>query len=496
MHTLDEDFEVTGVWWLPSETDNKVSGTLSFNRQGIALDLYQSFTPVRGTISPGDSIPEHPIVHGTTTKGEAVTLFDAQEFLGSINMGSGGVVESGHIRASLLVFGSHIPSHLQLTKVNFRVPNLQVWLGKEIINLSSTFDGHDVEEWLYKLLPLPGETIHISSINANLSWYYSWTCTHNDYRFIDVNVSAWVSFDSEDAKPIDWFLEQRAVLLTMLSLLSGHAFAADAIQARDNSGSVLDVLRVTPPVEKVEHNYPRNFLLSCMEISKPFEEYCNEWFDIYTDIKRPASLARSVLASRSLWSHVEFLSLMQALEGFHRAFYEGNYMEETKYEGVKHTLTSAIPHNVGSDYKEALKSRIHYGNEISLRKRLNELADKLSDKLRAYIFGESKKMPNSWIDTRNYYTHWDDALLSNVLNIQSIVNVNLRMRCLLHVLYALKMGISSDDLEKALGGSSRIAQDLMYVNAAQKRQNDTNYTPQPIAAVHEVSSDEIESEEE
>ena len=41
--------------------------------------------------------------------------------------------------------------------------------------------------------------------------------------------------------------------------------------------------------------------------------------------------------------HIEFLSLMQALEGFHRALYEGLYMDEQGYASVKKALGDAIP---------------------------------------------------------------------------------------------------------------------------------------------------------
>ncbi|WP_423191407.1 HEPN domain-containing protein [Burkholderia multivorans] len=69
---------------------------------------------------------------------------------------------------------------------------------------------------------------------------------------------------------------------------------------------------------------------------------------------------------------------------------------------------SGQPNTVGSDHKEALKSRIRYGNEVSLRKRLDALISRLDLPLRKQILGNDGVVPRSWVVTRNYYTHWDN----------------------------------------------------------------------------------------
>ena len=54
-----------------------------------------------------------------------------------------------------------------------------------------------------------------------------------------------------------------------------------------------------------------------------FAEVFIKWFEIYNTIEMPSQLALNVFSSEKLWLHVEFLSLMQALEGFHRATMQG-----------------------------------------------------------------------------------------------------------------------------------------------------------------------------
>jgi hypothetical protein len=496
MHTLDETIEISGEWWLAEKPEMVISGLLYFNSQGIELHLNQAFTPPNGAIRPGDLNPKYAVVHGVTIKGEAVTLFDSQQIGTSFHFGSGGFKQPGRIYARALAFGAHIPADFQFLRVSFRVPGLQVWLGKQVIAHTITFDEEQkFTTQSFGLGRMPDETFRVCSIDSTLSWHYGWSSKADAFKSIRVDVSAWFSLQPDEGKTIDWFLGHHETLLTMLSFLSGHPLVADAIQAKfDESDHRADILVVTRKTEHPEQNYPIDFFLSRPTITAPLEEYCNKWFEIAPTVEKAASLARSVMASKDLWLHVEFLSLMQALEGLHRALYDGKYIEDSQYETVKAALTNAIPSSVQRDHKDALKSRIRYGNQISLRKRLDELTSKLSPQSRADILGNSGNVPKSWIDTRNYYTHWDDELLTSVLNSQSMYYANVRMHHFIRVLYAQLIGIDAVDIENAFKRPSRLAQQLVHLNIVEKRQTDPSYIPQAIMTISsEGNSDKGEN---
>lgn len=193
------------------------------------------------------------------------------------------------------------------------------------------------------------------------------------------------------------------------------------------------------------------------------------WFDIYPKIHMPSQLALSVLVSDKLWLHVEFLSLMQALEGLHRGLFEGDYMEKAQYKLVMKALCDAIPPELSPDHKDALSSRIRYGNQISLSKRLDKLAEQLSQKIRTMILGPNGKVPRQWIDTRHYYTHWDEELRANVLDSQGMYNANVRMRHFLRALYLNLMGVPEQAILSSLCNASNSSQHLAQLNAIEYR---------------------------
>jgi len=491
MHTLDETIDVAGEWWPADKPESSVSGQLHFNKEGVELLLNQAFDPPQGMIRTGDAIPHYSAVHGITVMGEAVTLIDAWQAGTSMNFNSGGIRQPGIINTHFLVFGAHLPADFHFPKISFRVPGLQAWLGQKLIDRKNELsEDRKYRKQSYDLKMVPEEKFHIPSIDATASYYYGWNSSVNEFSSISVDISAWLSFEPGEPREINWYLEQQERFLTMVSFLSGCSMFADAIHARlDDSKNRVDILLNMRGVDvSEERGSPHNFFLSHPVISVPLETYCNKWFDLAPQADKPISLARSVMASEGVWLHMEFLSLMQALEGLHRALFDGNYMEDNQYESVKKVMSESIPKTVTRDHHAALKSRIRYGNQISLRKRLNELAKKLSSQVRFHIFGNDGKVPSSWIDTRNYYTHWDEDLRPDILDTQSMNYANIRMHYFLRTIYMMLMGIESSDVERALIGTSKGAQRLIQINLIEKRKKDPNFTPQAIMTISDGGS--------
>ena len=177
---------------------------------------------------------------------------------------------------------------------------------------------------------------------------------------------------------------------------------------------------------------------------------------------------------------------MQAMEGFHRGLLEGTYMSAADYEAVKTTLDDALPRSLAPDHKDALRSRIRYGNEISLRKRLDTLASRLSGPIRLVIFGSAGNIPRQWIDTRNYYTRTGTKNLEkNVLDGQGMYYANVRLKHFVRALYLDLMGIPQAAILAALANCSDPSQHLIQINAIERRAANPNDTSGAIMRVVE-----------
>lgn len=492
-HCLTESFETSGEWYLPENPDRKIAGILRYTPEQTELELHESFMPLRqGTIRFDDPLITYPAVYGTTRDGDAVTLLNAQQASWSMKFGSGGLRRPEKLITSLLLIGAHMPQDFSYREMTFRVPGLQVWLSVSVINQSI-----DREETTgtttgsYRVRGMTEETSRIPCINANLDWYFTWQQNCDPFTSIAVTVSAWVAIRPDTPQGIYWYFEQLGKVSSMLSFLAGSPMSPDCIKASIGEANEEAFVMVAFRDKKYcAYLNLHEFFMPRGEMGIQLTDVAIRWFEEYGKLLMPIQLANSVLASDKLWLHVEFLSLMQALEGFHRALFLGNYIDDGEYELVKKALGDAIPAGLGSDHKDALRSRIRYGNQLSLRKRLDELAKGLPEGIGRTILGNDGKAPRSWIDTRNYYTHWDEELRANVLDSQGIYNANVRLRHFLRVLYLNLMGIPSDAALKSLRNSSRSSQHLIQLNIRERRVN-TDANSGVIMTVQEEKSSDV-----
>jgi hypothetical protein len=272
---------------------------------------------------------------------------------------------------------------------------------------------------------------------------------------------------------------------TLLGFLSGTPMGPDRVVVKhEGAQHSLDVLVSLRQDKLCAIDDGHEFFLLRSDLGVDFAEVLSKWFEVYDSIEMPSQLAQSVLATDDLWLHVEFLSLMQAFEGFHRATSSGLYLAAEDYAPIKDAILASFPECLEKSHRQSLKSRIEYGNEISLGKRLNDLANRLNDDLRRRLFGLDGKVPRSWIDTRNYYTHWDEASRANVLEGAAMHHAGVRLKLLLRVLYLDLVGVPADAIAKALGGANKEAQYLIQLNNSEIRKAYPGAKVQPLMSIH------------
>jgi hypothetical protein len=121
-------------------------------------------------------------------------------------------------------------------------------------------------------------------------------------------------------------------------------------------------------------------------------------------------------------------------------------MEQSDYEKVISGLVNALPKEIEGDHRVSLKSRLKYGNEHSLRKRLTDMLGRIPENVRLKIAGDVSKFVTKVVDTRNYYTHYDHASEENALHGKEVYIVAERLRILIVVSLLHDLGIDDDQL--------------------------------------------------
>jgi ApeA N-terminal domain 1 len=497
VRSFNDSFETVGEWFLPDNPNRRIAGTLSYTPAGAEIHLNEAIRPLEGAIYAVTGEP-YPILYGSTRDGDAMTVIEAHHMGVSINFGSGGIRQPERLYSTELIIGAHVPVGFAYPEIRFRVPGLEVWLSRQLIE-ESLQKNESTGRFLnrtYRLKFPPEETSRVDIVDANLKWLVEYQSQSGPFS-ISVTTAGWISVQPDSPQPFEWYLDQLTKIATLLTFLAGGSMLADAILASiDNSRRRASILLPRPPTKHWTPSNLSNFFISRGGMGGGFNKIIATWFEEYPKIHQPSQLALNVMLSDNLWHHVEFLSLIQALEGFHRALYPGEYMSRSDYREIERALREAVPANATSDHRQALHARIRYGYQFSLAKRLGELASRLTPQVRALIFGPDERVPRKWVDTRNYYTHWDEDLRPNTLGHQEMIYAHVRMRHFLRALYLDLAGVPQETILTALNNTSLESQYLIQLNAAEIRRDDPHSTAGLMAVIERrAASDIAESEE-
>jgi hypothetical protein len=112
-------------------------------------------------------------------------------------------------------------------------------------------------------------------------------------------------------------------------------------------------------------------LIPYKDLKEYLEDIINNWFDNYKKLRSVYELFLGTYYNDHLHPHFYFLSLIHAIEAFHRLAheYDGKYLSNDDYEPVNVALNRAITTIMSGGkaypegFKEALEGRIKYGNE-------------------------------------------------------------------------------------------------------------------------------------
>ena len=75
----------------------------------------------------------YSLIHGLTREGEAMTLVNARRTRMTFNFGSAGLREPEQLFSVLLIAGAHVPENITFAELTVRIPGLQVWLSRRVI---------------------------------------------------------------------------------------------------------------------------------------------------------------------------------------------------------------------------------------------------------------------------------------------------------------------------------------------------------------------------
>jgi len=466
-HSLFDNFEYGGFWWFSKTPDRRVAGTLRYKvGERMTLDLLGSLTAGSDDLHNEDD----DLILGTADGNRDFTL---QGLIRTESRSVRREIFSSSYVIDRIFEGKHFPSaqDIKFTSLSISYTSFEDWFAD--LPFHETTENTDVPPDTVKfvashVVPYPIFDCRVDAINstvkANLGFEGSigirelrWKST----GFIDIVPDAPRSFD--------WFWQVHADIRNLLTLLMNEPTYAklmcaygDAIEISPGrmSNERIYVYFMNSSRASQEEIHPADMLLIFPTIRDYIPMMLEAWFSKAELLRAVYTLFFGSMYFSDMYPRFHFLNLIQAVETFHRNLRKGQYLSESDFEPICVSLTDAIPESVGKDLREALKSKIRYGYEYSLRKRLRLLFAEFELQTVKLITDNSGALTDKIVDTRNYFTHYTEELQKLAFKGEAVHYANYKLRVLLIVLLLKEVGFPESIIRKGICGNRELLHGL------------------------------------
>jgi hypothetical protein len=448
------DFTLNGNWWLPSDPNGAAYGTLSYSIDRIKLQLDRAFTPELSTAYRVGGV-KIPVILGRANDSSFVTV------LGAFYLDSRG--REIDLLANEIVVGAHLDAAGAVVReavVGFT--NLEEWTACRLVrqragNEDATVDflvtkdsgpNLQVAELpdLKKLTLSTDLQVSHSPVETKLTNHSRFTLEFSNPATLQTVTESVRSLANLLALLIDEPVQPTNIRLTIKSEPTGaDVFANYAIPPR-----------TTRPKKKPEFEMLIPF--DDLQQTETAEIFFKNWFQKEPVLRPVFDLLLSTVYSPGRYVQSTFLSLAQALESFHRKVYEGKYISEDEYSKIRSALRGAIPASTDKKLSDKLKTMLQYGNELSLKSRLESLFKGVRREHLDNLSGtdDPRQFIRLLVDVRNYLTHYEGRKPSILESAVEMYNLNRRMTALLMLLIFKYLGLPEDFVYVPIVGHLRL----------------------------------------
>lgn len=431
---MNEYIEILGEWWLPHNSEIKINGVLKYEpNKDIELTLIGCFGEFEDVFTMEDKRFES--IHGFTTNGKKITLIDCSRSDYKISMP--GMITEKYCSSSMMI-GDYFDNEgsIKLKRISFSFDNLEQWL-----SLPSYKIEHDDKGKNFNIEYSLPESINAEYKGAKVSIEYTSITNGNLFKKFSIEQTGWISFISEDyylsISDLFHFIESFSNLLTLCSAVYIEPIK---IKSKSVQGNDLEfIFRKLNTIETKRLLSRHDFIFNFHDIKHEFQKFLNIWIDKYEALE-PIIHYFVDAHKKDVFSPVSFVKLVQTLESFSRRM-RHNWIEDqstldTKIEEVLSCINN-------EENKEWLKGIFKYVNEPTLSTRLrglfretNFLLNLSSTKISSLVY--------KIVETRNYYTHFDERKKDKVLDIHGMFYLGQLFKLMLRSLILKELGFNDE----------------------------------------------------
>lgn len=408
--TLNDEFELKGIWFLPTSKDRQISGALKYCRGDIQLETIglveqdnSDFISLMKSLNQPQS--DIPIILGIAPTGEKITLINCSRTSTSSSLTN---LATAIYRSYAMFIGKHFEKYedIKFKSIHTTYSNLNVWYGKsgtrmitsELKNNIMKFEQQPVEaskakiddDFSLKIQVLP-------TISKDIPQQY-----------LTIKETTSLSIESQNPTPFKKLDELNRCYRYFLMLSMMHTVHPLTIL-----GYINDEKIEIYPNYRLYDNIPKisvsdRMLFTYHIISDNFESFVQIWKKFWSEYKDTIIKYFSTLLNEHLTTiELQFQSIALALESYHR----GKFPDMSSSDEDYNRMISDMISKVEDDPKQVkyIKRFKAMGNSPILAQRFYDLVKVCPDMFKNPD-EEKQKFVDNVSATRNYYSHGSKEL--------------------------------------------------------------------------------------
>ena len=433
---LDQKLEYKGYWYLPSAPGNRVAGVLTYYpNEKIVLELMGCFGEYSLTILNGND--QEDVIYGKTAENKEITLLNN---IRSLKLNFSADFPIVRYTCNYMVIGKHVKGLEEKSSywATARIPELSYWCQPEAITTTMFFDKNSNS----KMTNLSFSTefrsrkdiINNVNVNENTAVKIKKTVRYNGDHFApEVEQYSYLEIHKKGKTSIkeivsDIFRFEHFLSLATLSIVKSSKITLFDKSTYQQEGGTryyralhfIHAFSERKNLEKVEEKSFR-YLFDYNSIKDLYPKIITMWYNEPTELAPIRYHLINSLEKKRYYSSVDFLIIVQALEGFFRRFRNHNYRKE-------HGLPKG-------DFKKLypiMDALLGEFEDIDLIKKCEIDIDAV-------------------VDSRNYYSHFMPmSKKSKVVDGIELYDLTIRLRILLVCCVLSLFGFSNERINEIL----------------------------------------------
>lgn len=433
-----------GFWHIPGTPSPRVFGRLT-----VFPDQYASLW-LEGDLA----LQESAAILGTTSSGEKISLLNAvagRFTQSTVHVEGEASVETwGGIRTEwvgeAVVIGMHLAS---LAAAMFQsaavdVDDLFAWVHQSAVAVDgrtsrTSAQVLDAQSWGG---PIPGS-------EASIKIVLSGSAQHS-LRQAVFKSRAWVSILPDAEQPISWFWDCALSIKNLFVLLTGAGSRIARVQLLTKNLGERAVVCIPSEARRDDVHPPSMTPVAFESVRDKLAQIIERWLASQKAVAAAHEAFFRLYLTRAPDARDCFLSLCQALEGFHRRRFSGHYVTEEQFSFIREALVNALPADTPRDLRDKIQGSLRFANEVSLRSRLRELLEHIGEPV-GVLTPRPKDFVGKIVDARNRLTHLPTGPTSSALpGGVALIQLTRRLHALLALLLLHEAGLTYPEAAEAL----------------------------------------------